>query len=447
MKSLQEKYQETLDYIYSFVDFSRTHQENLKPENFDLDRMRTFMERIENPEKDFQSLHIAGSKGKGSVSAFCSHVLAEAGYQVGLYTSPHLKDFEERIQINHQPISRSDLVELMDELKPVIETIPRLTTFEITTGLGYLYFSRHNVDIAVVEVGLGGRLDSTNIITPLVSVITALYLDHTSILGETLPKIAREKAGIIKLGVPIVLAPQEESARDVVKEIADERNAPLIEVGKDYVFQPLHASLEGQSFLIGENPDTLEDEGEKIQIPLLGRYQIENAATAYAALRTLSKRGLLISMGDIRDGIAGTVWPARFEIAQRSPPVIFDAAHNPSAIAKLRETVDQFFPQKSMILVFGISEDKALKGMFAELLPRTRLLICTQATHPRAMDPDLMAKKAADYECETKVVHDVGDALEQALQDAGDDHLILVTGSIFVAASARIAWKERGLGT
>ena len=447
MKSLQEKYQETLDYIYSFVDFSRTHQDTLKPENFDLSRMRTFMDRIENPEKDFQSLHIAGSKGKGSVSAFCSHVLAEAGYRVGLYTSPHLKDYEERIQINHQPISRSDLVELMDELKPVIESIPRLTTFEITTGLGYLYFSRKNVDIAVVEVGLGGRLDSTNIITPLVSVITALYLDHTAILGDTLPEIAREKAGIIKPGVPVVLAPQQNGAKDVVREVAEDHQAPLIEVGRDYVYSFIQADLERQTFLIGTNPNTLEEDGQRLEIPLLGKYQIDNAATAYAALQTLSERGLPISRKSIRDGFANTVWPARFEIARRNPPVIFDAAHNPSAIAELRKTVDHFFPELPLTLVFGISEDKELKGMFDSVLPRTQTLICTQANHPRAMDPDLMAKEAADYECETKVVPGVGDALEQALQDAGDDHLVLVTGSIFVAASARIAWKERGLGT
>lgn len=446
MKSLQERYQDTLDYIYSFVDFSRTHQDTLKPENFDLDRMREFASRIGNPERDFQSLHVAGSKGKGSVSAFCAYALREAGYRVGLFTSPHLKDFEERIQINHEPMSRSALVDLTEALKPVIESIPRLTTFEITTGLGFLYFSRQNVDIAVVEVGLGGRLDSTNIITPVISVITALYLDHTSILGDTLPKIAREKAGIIKPGIPVVLAPQQDGASEVIREVADRHNAPLILVGEDYVYRFLHATLERQYFLIGRNPNTLEEEGQRLEIPLLGKYQIENAATAYAALRTLSDRGLSISKDQIREGLASTVWPARFEIARQDPPVIFDAAHNPSAISKLRETVDHFFPETPMVLVFGISEDKNLRGMFAELLPRTETLICTQATHPRAMDAELMREKAAEYACQLIVVKEVGDALEKALQIAGDDHLVLVTGSIFVAASARIAWDERGLG-
>lgn len=445
MKSLQERYQETLDYIYSFVDFSRTHQDSLKAENFDLDRMRTFMGRIGNPEDDFRSIHIAGSKGKGSVSAFCSSALSQAGYQVGLYTSPHLKDFEERIQINGQPIPRQDLVLLMDELKPVIESIPRLTTFEIMTGLGYLYFSRQEVDIAVVEVGLGGRLDSTNIITPDVSVITALYLDHTSILGETLPEIAREKAGIIKKGVPVVLAPQQEDARQVIHQVAKDMGSPLIEVGRDLTFAGLNATLDGQSFVITKGSGESEEK-LSLRIPLLGEYQVENAATAYAALHTLREVGFPIADNEIRIGFGNTVWPARFEVARRDPPVVFDAAHNPAAMEKLRQTVDQYFADVPMVLVFGISEDKNLVGMFEQLLPRTDILICTQATHPRAMDADLMLQKAAGFPCEKKVVYDVGDALEQALEAAAQDHLVLVTGSIFVAASARIAWEERGLG-
>jgi len=199
------RYQDALDYIYSFVDYSRTHQANLSPENFDLARMVDFMNLIGSPQKDFPSIHIAGSKGKGSVSAFCASVLQTAGYKVGLYTSPHLKDFEERMQINQVPISRTTLADYVDEIKPAIESVPELTTFEIMTGLAFLFFARQEVDIAVIEVGLGGRLDATNIITPLVSVITSLFLDHISILGDTLEKIAAEKGGIIKSGIPVAV--------------------------------------------------------------------------------------------------------------------------------------------------------------------------------------------------------------------------------------------------
>jgi len=447
MKNIQQRYQETLDYIYSFVDFSRTHQDDLTAENFDLDRMRSFLDRLGNPQEDYRSLHIAGSKGKGSVSAFCSSVLVESGYQTGLYTSPHLKDFEERIQINHQSMPRTDLVQLMDEMRPTIESIPRLTTFEIMTGLGYLYFSRQGIDIAVVEVGLGGRLDSTNVISPDVCVITALYLDHTSILGDTLPEIAREKGGIIKPGTPVVLAPQREEAAEVIREITEDKNSSLVEVGRDYLFQTKSADLDGQTFLIGQSGIELEQEGIELHIPLLGDYQVENAAVAYAALQTLVEVGVAIGDEAIKRGFQSTTWPARFEIARRDPPVIFDAAHNPAAMQKLRKTIDQFFPDHSMVLVFGISEDKALDGMFDVMLPRTDFLICTEATHPRAMDAKKMMARAAPFGVRGEVVKDVGDALVSGLQRAGEDNLVLVTGSIFVAASARIAWEERGLNS
>ncbi len=205
-----------------------------------------------SPQDKFPSLHIAGSKGKGSVSAFCSSVLQTAGYKVGLYTSPHLKDFEERMQVDQVPISRDTLVKYVEEIKPAVASVPGLTTFEIMTGLAFLFFAREEVDIAVVEVGLGGRLDATNIITPEVSVITSLYLDHVSILGDTLDKIAAEKGGIIKPGVPVVSAPQHELAMPVLKEIAARNGSPLIQVEVEFPAEILSKSLDGQTFSITE---------------------------------------------------------------------------------------------------------------------------------------------------------------------------------------------------
>ena len=437
--SQNERYQLALDYIYSFVDFSRTHQENLSPENFDLSRMTRFMDLLGSPQDDFPCLHIAGSKGKGSVSAFCASVLEKAGYQVGLYTSPHLKDFEERIQINQQPMNRDRLVSLVEEIKPAVSQVPGLTTFEIMTGLGFLYFARQSVDIAVIEVGLGGRLDATNVVTPLVSVITSLYLDHTSILGDSLDQIAFEKGGIIKSGVPVVSAPQDEKAIDVIRDIARKSSAALVEVGRDYAFQPLSRSLEGQVFMIqgGEGQPPLE-----FQIPLLGDYQVVNAATAYAALDLLRERGIPVKKEHIEQGLKDVYWPARFEVLQTQPPVIVDSAHNPASIGKLRETIDDFFLDLDLILIFGISEDKQLAGMLKEILPRTKYLITTKADHPRAMDPDELAGKADGYECTIEVIPKVGDALKKGLSLAGEKDLLVVTGSIFVAASARIAWFE-----
>ena len=436
-------YQEALDYIYSFVDFSRTHQENLSPENFDLSRMVKFMKILESPHKTYPSIHIAGSKGKGSVGAFCASVLETAGYKVGLYTSPHLKDFEERMQINQIPIPRGALADLVEEIKPAVESVPKLTTFEIMTGLAFTYFARQKVDIAVIEVGLGGRLDATNIITPLVSVITSLYLDHISILGDTLEEIAAEKGGIIKPGIPVVCAPQEDEAIEVITGIARNNDAVLIQIQKEYPYRITSSSLTGQKFNLEISEESAGTDIEFF-IPLLGTYQVLNAVTAIAALRVITDKGFPVDDVEIQRGLSNTNWPARFEIVRQKPPVVIDSAHNPASMAKLRETVEQYFPDHKMVLVFGISEDKQIEGMFQEILPRTAVLICTRADHPRAMDPNQLAAKAQSYPCRVEAIPEVHEALDRALQLANNDGLVLIAGSIFVAASARIAWFEAG---
>ena len=441
-KDSQTSYQEALDYIYSFVDFSRTHQSNLSPENFDLTRMVEFMDGLGSPQNTFPTLHIAGSKGKGSVAAFCASILQTAGFKVGLYTSPHLKDFEERMQINQDPIPRSTLVEYVEEIKPVVGSVPKLTTFEIMTGLAFLFFAREKVDIGVIEVGLGGRLDATNIITPLVSVITSLYLDHVTILGDTLEAIATEKGGIIKPGVQVVCAPQEHRSLQVIKDIAAQQKAQLVEVEKEYPYQILSSSLDGQEFRLAKPGDD-QAADSTYSIPLLGTYQVINAVTACAAIDAIQPQGFPVSEEDIKKGLATTIWPARFEVARRKPPLIFDSAHNPASMRKLVETVDSFFPDIPLILVFGISEDKQLEGMYEAILPRTSYLICTQADHPRAMRADELAERAGEYSCSIEAIPGVKDALGRALILADQDQLVLVTGSIFVAASARIAWYEK----
>jgi dihydrofolate synthase/folylpolyglutamate synthase len=397
-----------------------------------------FMQLLGSPQDQFPSIHIAGSKGKGSVSAFCASVLQTAGYKVGLYTSPHLKDFEERIQINQIPIPRPTLVEYVEEIKETVSSVPGLTTFEIMTGLGFLYFSRQEVDLAVVEVGLGGRLDATNIITPLVSVITALYLDHVSILGDTIEEIAMEKGGIIKPGIPVVCAPQGDEGLSVIKEIAAENEAPFIDVREDYPFTITSRSFEGQSFRLAGKGRKERD----LSIPLLGTYQVENAVTAIATIDNVGEKGFVIAEEALVQGLANAKWPARFEILRRDPPVIIDSAHNPASLLKLIETVDDFFPDHKMILVFGISEDKQLPGMYQAVLPRTTYLICTQADHPRAMDPHKLAEEAGSFSGGKEVIPVVRDALFRADKLADENSLVLVTGSIFVAASARIAWIE-----
>jgi dihydrofolate synthase/folylpolyglutamate synthase len=436
VKNSTPDYQAALDYIYSFVDFSRTHQENLSPDNFDLSRMRAFMGLLGSPQDDYPSIHIAGSKGKGSVSAFCASALQKGGFKVGLYTSPHLKDFEERIQIDQEPLPRPALVKYVAEIKEAVASVPELTTFEIMTGLGFLHFSREKVDIAVIEVGLGGRLDATNVITPLVSVITSLYLDHVSILGDTLAKIAAEKGGIIKPGIPVISAPQEAEAQQVIAAIARKNGSKLIEVDREFPYRILSRTLDGQL-----EKDASQQDGI-FCIPLLGGFQVINALTAYGALLEIRENGFPVDPAVIMKGFSETVWPGRFEVLRRSPPVVVDSAHNPASMGKLRDTIDEFFPDQDLILIFGISEDKQLSGMLSEILPRTSHLICTRADHPRAMDPWKLADQARAYGVKTEAISDVGQALSKALSLVDGNQVIVAAGSIFVAASARIAWFE-----
>ncbi len=437
--NIEKRYQSALDYLYSYIDNSLTHQRNPSLDNFDLTLMDTLMDSLGNPQNDYPTIHVAGSKGKGSVSAFCATALEMEGYQVGLYTSPHLRDFEERIQINWHAILKEDFVSYIDYLKPYVEAIPGLNTFEIATALGFLYFSRKNVDIAVIEVGLGGRLDATNVIVPRVSIITALYLEHTHILGNTLTQIAKEKAGIIKTGVPVVVSPQREEACRMISSIAKQRNAPVIQIGVDYVSECLESSLERQSFRI-QSVKT----GEKtpLDIGLLGKHQVENASSAFAALKMLPLRGIPLSDESIRSGFSRTSWPARFEILRKEPPVVVDSAHNPDSARKLRQTLEEYFPGRPVVLVFGVSEDKNVTGMIQELLFGTKLFICSKSTHPRAMDSKALMELVKPFGCPSKAIDHVGDALEYAIQVAGQESVVAVTGSIFVAATARIAWYE-----
>ena len=327
MSNIENAYNIALDYIYSFVDYSLKHSSELAKADFNLDRMRALMVELGNPHDQYPIIHVAGTKGKGSVSALCASALQAAGYRVGLYTSPHLLDYCERIQIDSQPIPHERFVELVEKVRPTVAKIPKLTTFEITTALGFLYFAQQKVSAAVFEVGLGGRLDATNVVVPKVSVITSLSYDHMAVLGNTLAQIAGEKAGIIKPGRPVVSAPQKEEALEVLMRIAKERNSPFTLIGRDFAFRSLSHTLDGQAL---ELVDKLQSSAITVQLPLLGIHQVENAATAYAALQN---SGLNIPDGTIQKGFAEVRWPARFEVVRREPPVIFNSAHNQDSFA------------------------------------------------------------------------------------------------------------------
>ncbi len=443
MSDAETSYNSALDYLYSFVDYSLKHSSELAKADFNLGRMRALMAELRNPQDQYPVVHVAGTKGKGSVSALIAAGLEAAGYQVGLYTSPHLLDYCERIQINGHPVSHQGLVELVEKAKPTVASIPKLTTFEITTALAFMYFAAEHVDAAVIEVGLGGRLDATNVLAPNVSVITSLSYDHMAVLGNTLAQIAGEKAGIIKPGVPVVSAPQKDEALEVLVKVAGERKAPFTLVGRDVTFEALSHSLDEQSLKVKTAADAYT-----FTIPLLGSHQVQNAAVAAAALWTLRGQRIAIPDAAIQQGLASVKWPARFEVVRREPPVIFDCAHNQDSFARLREALDDYFPGRQVYLIFGASEDKNILGMFSEIQPKVRQMLVTKSFHPRALEPEKIENLAVQAGIPSAIVASVEDAFARALEmSEKDGSIVLSAGSMFVTAEVMAAWKKRVPGT
>lgn len=443
---IEAEYNKALDYLYSFVDYSLKHSSELAKAEFNLDRMFALMEELGNPQEKYPIVHVAGTKGKGSVSALCASGLQAAGCTVGLYTSPHLLDYCERIQVDGEAISHELLVEFVEEIKPAVAKIPKLTTFEITTALGFLAFAKQGCNAAVIEVGLGGRLDATNIVMPKVSVITSLSYDHMAVLGDTLAKIAGEKAGIIKRGVPVVSSTQKGEALEVLERVARLNDCEFTLVGKDIKYELISHSLDGQVVSIRSSTSastssaSAQNYSTTVQIPLLGSHQLENAATAYAALKV---SGLEISEEAIQKGFAQVKWRGRFEVARRDPPVIFDSAHNDDSFAKLRETLETYFPGKQVYLIFGASEDKNIPGMFAEMKPKIKRLIVTRADHPRALEVEKIVELARQADIESEAVSPVESALARALENsAKDGSIVLSAGSMFVTAEVMRAWNK-----
>jgi dihydrofolate synthase / folylpolyglutamate synthase len=445
---IEAQYQATLEYLYTFVDYSLTHNLSNLPEKWDLDRMRDFLKPLGNPHQAYPVIHVAGTKGKGSVCAMCASALRAAGYKVGLYTSPHMQDYAERIQLDGRPIPHADLVDLVDELRPALDQSKRLTTFEITTfeittALAFLYFAQQGATAVVAEVGLGGRLDATNVVHPLVSVITSISYDHTQVLGNTLEEIAAEKGGIIKPGVPLVISPQKEAARLVFERMAAERGAPLLEVGREFQFSPIMTSLERQSLAVWRVQGETAGEPVKLTIPLLGAHQLENAATAYAALEVAQEGGLKLTKSAIQHGFAAVDWPGRFEVLRSDPPLVIDSAHNRDSALRLRQTLETYFPGQRAVLIFGASEDKDISGMLEELSPVISRVIFTRSYHPRAIQPEKLLELVAPYNLPAQVAPAVEEALSEALRLAGGEGLVLATGSLFVAAGVRHSWYNQ----
>ena len=436
---------QALDFIYSFVDYERQRDPGVKP-NWDLRRVDALLARIGNPHLKSKTVHIAGSKGKGSVAAMTASVLTKAGYNTGLFTSPHLHIFNERIRVNNKLISDDEIVELVAAIKPEVEAVNRaaefgrLSTFEVMTAMGFLYFAQQKVDFQVIEVGLGGRVDSTNVVRPEVCVITPISYEHTDVLGNTLTAIAMEKAGIIKQGSIVVSSPQVAEADAVITSVCDKQRAKLIKIGRDITYRSLKFDDTRQSVIVEGRLGKYE-----FTIPLLGEYQLGNAATAIAALEVLIEKGNNISTESIVQGMKDVEWEGRLQVLNRRPLVVADGAHNQDSAHKLRLALEQYFKYEKALLIIGMSSDKDLAGIAAELAPAFQKVIVTRADHPRAMATAPIVAEFKKHGLEARQTNDISDALRLALSLVGEKDLICATGSLFIAAGAIEEVKVLGL--
>lgn len=433
------EYSAAIDRIMGIVDYERPSSIPAGTRaRYDLERITAFLGRLGNPHLGVPTVHIAGTKGKGSTAAMVSSVLRAAGYAPGMFTSPHLHTFRERIQVGNQPIPEAEFAGLVDELWPTMEEVAaagegRVTLFELILGMAFHCFRGRGVGAQVIEVGLGGRLDATNLVQPTVCGITSLGLDHTDVLGNTLSEIAAEKAGIIKPGVPVVCAPQKPEAMAVVEETCRRLGSPLRVAGADIRWRSEGASIQGQAFVL-----TTAKGEYTLQIPLLGRYQLENAAVAVGIVEELVEAGLRIESEAVEEGMRLVEWPCRLEVLQESPLLVADGAHNPHSAGRVVEAIKELFPGRGVLLVLGVSGDKDLPGLVGELSALApKVVVCTRSRHPRAADPARIAREFAHHCPYVTTTETLSEALAVAQDAAAEDDLILTTGSLFVAAEAR----------
>ncbi len=428
-------YDDAMDYMYSFVDWEVERHVRYSPEVMTLERPRIVLEACGNPHQQYPVVHITGTKGKGSVGAMCASACRASGLRVGLYSSPHLQDFRERIRIDDRLISPEEFTQLVNEIRPIIDNVPNITWFEVTTALAFLYFARQQVDIAVIEVGLGGRLDATNVVTPVVSVVTSLSYDHMHLLGDSLTSIATEKAGIIKPGIPVVSAPQPSEGLDVLVSIAAERHSPLTLVGRDWVYALESSNWSGEQFTAGP-ADTAP---QHYYTALSGEHQALNATVALAALDHVRRAGVAVTDEGIKKGFERVDWPGRLEVVEHTPLLVLDAAHNGASARRLREALDEMFTQRPLALIFGVSADKDISGMFDALLPIADYLIAAQAVHPRALSTDVIESVARQHGYDRPILQipELSASLARATELVGPGGLICTTGSLFVIGEMR----------
>ena len=401
-----------------------------------LATIKSILNELGNPQNRFRSIHVAGTNGKGSVAAALSSILQESGYRVGLYTSPHLVRFNERICINNRQISDDAVVKSYHAVQKAHHGKREPTFFELTTAMAFYEFGRQAVDWTVIETGMGGRLDATNIIYPAVSIITNISMEHREYLGNSLAQITREKAGIIKRAIPVVTAIRQKHAKTVIQQIAAKKSAPLYILGENFKARRLRS---GEFTYYG-----IENTWHHMRSALLGNYQVENAALAIAACELLNKNKAVISENNIRNGLIKTRWPGRLEIVSDHPMIILDGAHNLIAARKLAQFLGNNLAHRPITLVVGILNDKPYKAMLKSLLPVCSRLVITQAKIDRALNTrqlfDVVKNKISDV----RMISDVARAVEQAVATADSNEVVCIAGSLYVVGEAKAA-IEKGL--
>ena len=405
-----------------------------------LEPTRKYLELIGNPENSFKTIHIGGTNGKGSTSAFIASILEAAGYKVGLYTSPHLERFNERIKVNGVEISDEDAARLLTEVKPVFEEMLSYPTpmplrfFDILTGVCFKYFEEQEVDFGVIEVGLGGRLDATNMISPLVSVITNIGYEHVNILGPTLEDIAYEKAGIIKKNAPVVTQEAKPNVLAVFKKAAEEQGAELIQLDEYAEYHRTNSGPDGQVF----NLKTRRTSYNGLRIPLLGLHQILNASTAVLTAESLSRYEIDITSEAIFNGLRDVYWPGRLEVIHDKPMVVLDCAKDAEATEAIRKTITDDLDDRRIIAVVSISSDKNIEGMIENIAAFADSFILTKhSVTYRATEPERLINEINKYGKPYEVYLDRDEAFKKALDMAGPDDMVLVIGSVYLAGDAR----------
>lgn len=420
-------YKEAMDYIKNTAKFGS---------KYGLQRTKKILEYLGNPEDKLKCIHIAGTNGKGSTTAMISNILKEAGYKVGMYTSPYLEEFEERIQINGSNIPKNRLCDVVLKVSQAVEEVIALgydhpTEFEIITCAMYLYFYEEAVDFAVVEVGLGGRLDSTNVIVPLVSVITSISYDHMNILGNTLEEIAFEKAGIIKQGIPVILYHQAIGVEKVITEVCHKNNSQLIRVdGNSAEF--LGTEDKYQKLKISTSKDIYE-----INLSLLGKVQIYNCAVAVNTMESLEKYGYSIHKKAIYDGLSSVLWKGRMEIMKQKPMVVIDGAHNIDGIEKLAEGIKMYFKYKKLYLIIGILADKQVDDMLSAIVPMAERVIAVTPHSDRAEDAYALRDRILQFNADCVAIQDYEQAYLHGLSFCEEDDLLIICGSLYMIGDMR----------